>query len=210
MIRCYTTFRFPRRHRGFTLIELLVVISVIGILAAMVVMLAPMASRKNVEGKVKGELNQLITVIETYKAKKGFYPPSNPKDVTRPPLYYELLGTELVDGGTRYRTLNGASDIARGDVAQAYGIDGFVNSTRDKADADAPPAEALHKNLKDGQVESQQNGVKYLAVRAKGPDGEYSRWRYNSTNPTNNPESFDLWVEVTVSGAPKIYGNWKQ
>jgi prepilin-type N-terminal cleavage/methylation domain-containing protein len=33
-------------------------------------------------------------------------------------------------------------------------------------------------------------------------------WRYVSTNPTNNPTSFDLWAEIIVKGERKIIGNW--
>lgn len=35
-------------------------------------------------------------------------------------------------------------------------------------------------------------------------------WHYVSSNPTNNPGTFDLWAEVKVKGKTKIYGNWKQ
>jgi hypothetical protein len=35
-------------------------------------------------------------------------------------------------------------------------------------------------------------------------------WRYVSTNPTNNPNSFDLWAEVPLGREIKIIGNWKE
>jgi hypothetical protein len=36
-------------------------------------------------------------------------------------------------------------------------------------------------------------------------------WRYVSTNPTNNPGSFDLWAEIPVGrDRVKIIGNWKE
>lgn len=35
-------------------------------------------------------------------------------------------------------------------------------------------------------------------------------WRYVSTNPTNNPGSYDLWAEIIVRGEKKIIGNIKQ
>jgi prepilin-type N-terminal cleavage/methylation domain-containing protein len=35
-------------------------------------------------------------------------------------------------------------------------------------------------------------------------------WHYVSSNPTNNPGTFDLWAEVKVRGKTKIFGNWKQ
>jgi hypothetical protein len=33
-------------------------------------------------------------------------------------------------------------------------------------------------------------------------------WRYNSTNPTNNPGKFDLWLEIRVGEEYEIIGNW--
>lgn len=95
---------------AFTLIELLVVISIIGILAGMVVGLAPAASAKMKESRVRAELQQLVTLIEAYKAKYGVYPPDGVYStnvagegfqlVSNPvlsPLFYELSGVYIVN-----------------------------------------------------------------------------------------------------------------
>lgn len=207
---------------GFTLIEMLVVISVIAILAAMIVQLGPLASRKKIEGRARSELAQLETVIESYKSKKGFYPPSNAKDVTRPPLFYELAGT--VKTNNNYETVDRKAQITStpNQLTSFFGVDGFINSMGSRDDQDATAAEPFHKNLKDTQVfedkdpqgnrvkDDQGNYIKYLGINYRGPDGEFSRWRYNSANPTNNPEGFDVWVELDVGGQTKIFGNWKQ
>ena len=73
---------FTRRRRvsGFTLVELLVVISIMGVLAGLTVGLSGVASRKSKEGRIRGDLNRLVTLIENYKAKMGFYPPSPDPD----------------------------------------------------------------------------------------------------------------------------------
>src|SRR5436189_1020976 len=84
-----------RTRIGFTLIELLVVIAIIGILAGLIMYLLPGISEKKVRSRVQVELATVITQIESYKLKKGFYPPDNPGRPDRPPLYYELTAKQL-------------------------------------------------------------------------------------------------------------------
>jgi type II secretory pathway pseudopilin PulG len=197
---------------------MLVVIGVIGILAAMIVGLAPLASNSRINARAEGEKQQLITAIEAYKAKKGFYPPSNPKDVTKPPLFYELRGTRKDNNGV-YTTLDGQSSIGPNpaEIDNAYGVQGFVNSTEGggSSDPDRPAAEVFHENIKATQMHAlagNSNAV-YLGIPAVGPDDPdvlFTRWRYNSLNPTNNQGTYDLWIDLIVRGKIKTYGNWKQ
>jgi prepilin-type N-terminal cleavage/methylation domain-containing protein len=35
-------------------------------------------------------------------------------------------------------------------------------------------------------------------------------WRYNATNPTNNPGEFDLWADIVVGNEFITIGNWKE
>jgi len=62
--------------RAFSLIELLVVISIIAVLAGLVVGVAPVASKRMREARIRAELAALVTAIESYKAKYGVYPPT--------------------------------------------------------------------------------------------------------------------------------------
>lgn len=36
----------------------------------------------------------------------------------------------------------------------------------------------------------------------------YCAWRYNSSNPTNNPSSYDLWIDVMIDGQTNRFSNW--
>jgi prepilin-type N-terminal cleavage/methylation domain-containing protein len=87
---------------AFTLIELLVVISIIGVLAALIIPLSGVATTKMRIARVKAELNQYVTAIESYKAEVGSYPPdsfdglrlTDPgtyADITRDPISNEWL-----------------------------------------------------------------------------------------------------------------------
>jgi hypothetical protein len=61
----------------------------------------------------------------------------------------------------------------------------------------------------DGHAEIPGSRLRALVVPYKGVAGAFNPWHYNSTSPTNNPESYDLWAEVVVAGKPVIIGNWK-
>ncbi|MFM7555193.1 MAG: type II secretion system protein, partial [Verrucomicrobiota bacterium] len=80
-----------RRAAAFTLLELLVVMSIIGILAGMVVGLAPAAATKMKESRVRAELAQLVTLIEAYKARFGVYPPDGIRRVAVPGQGFQTL-----------------------------------------------------------------------------------------------------------------------
>src|SRR5437016_13796989 len=64
--------------RAFTLIELLVVIAVIAILAALIIPITAAVNRAKVLSRSRGELANIETAIEDYKATRGFYPPDTP------------------------------------------------------------------------------------------------------------------------------------
>jgi hypothetical protein len=35
-------------------------------------------------------------------------------------------------------------------------------------------------------------------------------WQYNSSHPTNNPNSFDLWVDIIINGKTNRISNWSK
>ena len=143
----------PNRRVGraaFSLIELLVVIAIMGIVAGLLVGLAPTAMKRARESRIRTELRALESMIESYKAKHGVYPPdglvlngtvprrdANGNLVVRPelnPLFYELTGVVVNDAlsPSGYFVPLGDDEadvrITPGQLRQYFGRDGFVNA----------------------------------------------------------------------------------
>jgi len=53
--------------------------------------------------------------------------------------------------------------------------------------------------------------VRMLGVAIDGPvipQWTINPFRYNSSNPTNNVNTFDLWVDIVVGGKTNRINNW--
>lgn len=214
--------------RAFSLIELLIVISIIAILAAMIIPASMMVKRAGMVRKAKAEINQIATAIDSYKDKLGHYPPdnhllTNPDRFILNPLFYELQGTILTGAGAAamFQTLDGRTNILVRNVAAAFGggISGFVNCTRTGGD-DLAAAHKFLASLKPGQYGFLNTGAGLLTssvlwpenlgpVLATAPAG-MNPIRYNSSSPTNNPKSYDLWVDIVVGGKTNRISNWSE
>ena len=212
---------------AFTLIELLIVIAIIAILAALVFPITGAVKRAQIKSLAQAELSQIETGIESYKTKYGVYPPDCIAPGSTPALpiyinqlYYELLGT--TNNGTLFTTLDGSSSIKITDIPGVFGtIDGFVNTTKGGGDEGGSQAQNLLKGLKPAQSGQLGNGAKILVCSVPWPkDNAYqptaiaasglNPWRYVSSNPTNNANSFDLWVDVMINGKTNRINNWGQ
>lgn len=67
--------------------------------------------------------------------------------------------------------------------------------------AEAPPGKAIlamEPTLMD----------RYGAQDVEGKPKTVNPWRYNASNPSNNPNSYDLWAEIQVGDETIIIGNW--
>jgi prepilin-type N-terminal cleavage/methylation domain-containing protein len=197
--------------RGFTLIELLMVISIIGILAALVVGLIGVATKRSRENQARAMLTELVTAIENYKSRMGHYPPDNPADPARPPLFYELLGTYSANNGASFTVADGSSTITAADLNTAFGVSGVVNAAPARSQV-RPFLRGLKPNkhaLVPGNPPAPTPLVEVLVAPIPGPGGQLPNpWRYVSSNPTNNPRSFDLWIEIETGDTNQIIGNW--
>jgi prepilin-type N-terminal cleavage/methylation domain-containing protein len=215
---------------AFTLIELLVVIAIIGILAGLMLPVGARIKQTAQRKKAQAELEQVAFAIETYKDKLGHYPPDTPPPPANPnwprinPLYFELMGTKLVNNGTEFETLDGAARIAVGSVAATFGsgVSGFVNCTRAANADDAPEARSFLSQLKPTQYgeTTPGSGIRLLVCSVRWPEKHdfqpipaqagLNPWRYISSNPTNNPGSYDLWVDILVGGKTNRISNWSK
>jgi prepilin-type N-terminal cleavage/methylation domain-containing protein len=204
----------PRDHEAFSLIELLVVIAIIGLLAGILLGVMPGVMHRKVMSRVETELKQLEAAIEYYKEKQGFYPPDNTNDFTRPPLFYELVGTR--NDGALYFPLNGEPSITKAQMASLFSSDGFLNSSAEESDVKNFCPKGRRNQY---MAHPTTTNVMFFAVPTKGPGGEFNPWRYivakpnprpNDPFPTNNPNSFDLWAEIVHGGRTHVIGNWKK
>ena len=199
-----------RRMRAFTLIEMLVVIAIIGILAALVVGVLPGITAKRTRSVVLTQMTAIQTAINTYKQKQGFYPPDNPADSSRSQLFYELTGTEFDPSKTppEHKDFLG-NVITTNTLGTYFGVAGIVNAaTKGSSETKQNYFETIKPNAY-GTLPNSTPEVKVLLVPAKGPNGEPNFWHYNSSRPTHNADSYDLWAEVMVGGQTNIIGNWK-
>lgn len=173
---------------GFTLIELLAVIAIIALLAGLVIGVFPMVSQNKIRSRAQAEIKAYETMIESYKSKKGFYPLDGRKDL--------LVGSQTLPNvpTTLYHELTG-----EGPGVPNAGV--FVaNSGQEKQN--------FARNLKDSQFKEVQ-GFRLVGIPSKGPDGDFSYWRYDSSSTNrHNPEGFDLWIDVTIKGETHRFKNW--
>jgi len=213
----------PGRRAGFTLIELLVVMAIIGTLAALVIPLTAVAKRKRTEANIRTQLQKLVTVIEDYHSKYGQYPADNVINRTAtltnvnpalPPLYYELVGTLVDDKTGNFRLIDSQEFIPSAKIKETFNVEGFVNSASERGGV-----KVFLDKLKPDSLGRVRTGpdlyvltvpVAWPLARSDQPTAVkgVNPWRYVSSNPTNNPGSYDLWAEFVEGKQVKIISNW--
>ncbi len=208
--------------KAFTLIELLVVLAVIAVLAALTFPAVRAAKISTLRARARSEMLQMVTAIERYKDKLGYYPPdnqiaANPDRYALNQLYYELLGTTNWSGV--FQTLDGSAQIAASALPTVFGpnVTTFMNCARPSRGDDAPSGIAFLTGLKPSQFLAIDNPVQctVLGSRLDGPltyqnnqNIKINPWRYNSSTPHNNPKSFDLWIDVIAGDKTNRICNW--
>jgi prepilin-type N-terminal cleavage/methylation domain-containing protein len=219
-----TNFRSARR--GFTLIEMLTVIAIMGVLAAMIVGLAGGAGKRKKIGRVQAELAVLEHAIDWYKEKKGTYPPDNPNNSALNPLFYELTGTVFDPIKKEFMTIRGDEAILQTSVSTYFSLDGFVNSATDKNEVQnffpymksqsyleiksAPEVEILVVPVDGPPLGSPLPANFPPGLIADLSTGRANPWHYVSSNPTNNPNSYDLWADIIIGGKTNRICNWNK
>jgi prepilin-type N-terminal cleavage/methylation domain-containing protein len=215
---------------AFTLIELLIVIAIMGILAGLIFPVTGAVKRRQYINHTQAEMAQLETAIDRYKAAYGFYPPSpttpptagNPSSYANQ-LYFELVGTTYNTSNSVYTTLDGSAQMSASQFINAFGpgVGGFMNCTKSAGGEDSSAARNFLPELRPNQMATITNSPPtftnmVLVASVGGPDAAYqplgaqdlNPWRYNSSSPTNNPGSYDLWVQLSIGGKKNLICNW--
>jgi prepilin-type N-terminal cleavage/methylation domain-containing protein len=208
---------------AFTLIELLVVISIMAILAAFTFPVLGGLKRQQYLKTATGELNQIETALDNYKNKYGVYPPGNPNSPAQNQLYYELVGTTNVNNGVPrvFKALDGSFQINGDQLTAAFGpgVSALVNSSQYLGSGeDAVVAKDFLLGLNANRIgTSAPNGmpVTNLITSVRGPDAGYWPLGVQDVNPfcyaypgTNNPSSYDLWIDLRINGKTNRISNW--
>jgi len=213
---------------AFTLIELLVVISIISLMAALLFPVGAAVKRHIYLNVARAELEQTVAALEDYKSQYGVYPPSNPTSMLLNPLYYELSGVSNVVNatGNNYQTLDNASTVPVSAYTSAnfFDVGGAVNCVKPGGDVESVKARRFLSNLKPNRIGDFVGAggvaVSNLVTSVGGPDQNYltqlqgmgfggNPFRYIYPG-TNNPSSYDLYVQLSISGKKYLISNWSK
>ena len=104
------------------------------------------------------------------------------------------------------------------DVYKAYGVGGFINCSKGSGE-DALVAQNFLSGLSSREINNfvTNNGVQttMLVTSVGGPDVGYKPLGASGLNPfrynypgTNNPTSYDLWIDLRISGKTNRICNW--
>ncbi len=212
-----------KARTAFTLIELLIVIAIIAILAALIIPITGAMTRKRMIARAGTELHLVELAIENYKTKLGHYPPDNPGLPSTNQLYFELMGT--TNDGNFFVTLDGSARVLkdqlnRGTTPRGLGVRGFVNTSAVTGGEEGRTAQRFIGELKTANLATLPTNDKREIVnliccsvawpfpRPALQPANGNPFRYNSSNPTNNPNSFDLWVDIIIAGKTNRISNW--
>jgi len=229
------TLQLPRRRSAaFTLIELIVVIAIIAVLASLIFPIVGAVNKQKLISTARTQLKGIEAAIDGYKTKLGFYPPDNPNGPITNQLYFELMGTTNNAAGqpgavpTLWVTMDGSAQIGTTttpNITTVFGVTGIANSsTRAHSDDSGAAASTFLNNLTPNQVgvldtsSTVGQQIKLLVCSVPWPpektpaplpgDPGVTPFCYNSSHPTNNTGSYDLWVDVVVKGKTNRVCNW--
>ena len=225
------TLQLSRRTpAAFTLIELIVVIAIIGILASLIFPIVGAVNKRKLISTAQTQLKGIEAAIDGYKTKLGYYPPDNPNNVVTNQLYFELIGTTNNGVGqtqpTLWVTMDGSAQIGTTttpNITAVFNVAGMANSsTRAHSDDSGAAASTFLNNLTPNQVAALDPNnaplVKILVSSVPWPAEKtpfplsanpgVTPFCYNSSHPTNNTGTYDLWVDVVVKGKTNRVCNW--
>ncbi len=179
-----------------------------------------LAMQRVVDG-IRAERAQLESAIEAYRKALGHYPPDHV--LSRQPLvvdgvtnqlFYEISGTVFNPASRRFECER-CTAVSSRTLAAYFHVEQFSNVVTAPAVARSflPATDVFI-----GELTGKIPGLKTFgyAPLPEEVDPEtanefvISPWRYVTTQPTNNPGRFDLWIEVNVNDQHLVVGNWKR
>ena len=170
--------------------------------------------------RVEAELAIVQVAIESYKAKYGHYPPDNPNNFTKNQLFYELVGCRVTldpvtPGNTSFAPLDGAPPVTVSAFNGYFGagVASIINSGSGVAGDEGGGVKQFLRDIKPAQYADTVGNIRVLGVKVDGPGsymiGDLNPYCYNSSSPTNNKDSFDLWVDVMFGKKTNRVNNWR-
>ena len=133
-------------------------------------------------------------------------------------LFFVSFALALVDLARHFNPRK-HDQITAAALTAAFGakVAGLVNSSGQGAGDDSPGAVNFLTGLKPTQVAELSPGVKLLVCSVPWPENQVYQptskaglnpWRYVSSHPTNNPATYDLWVDLMIGGQTNRISNW--
>ncbi len=206
------------------------VVAALGVLAAMVYFGYQEVSERIVEVRtdalaprlyeyIRGQRDTLVAAVASYKSDKGFYPPDHV--IRRAPLVVDAVTNQLLYElrGTIYNPTNETFCAPNSEPLKRDTLRGFFNvdEIRNASISPKPPKDFITNSAGFGAWEAHDSPD--VNVLKPTPDWEgadwnllarfdISAWRYISTGPVHNTNSFDLWVEIEHDGKKQVIGNW--
>jgi prepilin-type N-terminal cleavage/methylation domain-containing protein len=220
------TGHLSQRRTAFTLIELIVVIAIIAVLASLIFPIVGVINQRKQISVAQTQLKGIEMAIDGYKTKLGFYPPDNTNNPASNQLYFELLGTTNNGAGAakspdKWGTLDGTAQIDATTATAVFSVAGFANtSTRAHSDDEGAAAGTFINNLTPNQIgliDPATPNVKILVCSVVWPSDKapilvknptMNPFQYNSSHPTNNTGTYDLWVDIVIKGKTNRVCNW--
>ena len=117
--------------------------------------------------------------------------------------------------------MDGQQSVDAGTLTTVFGAAGIVNCSHGSGE-DAVPAKNFLLGLKPGQLGNLPlaggGAVALLISSVRGLDTQYQPvgqpdtipFCYNSVNPTNNPGSYDLWIDLSIAHKTNRISNWSR
>ena len=190
---------------------------IIGSLAALVTGLAGRANDAAKRARVSAEKDKLVTFIEAYHSKLGYYPSDNGV-VDKPEtnrawaqknlLFYELLGSTYDPANNGQFTTIDTNIVTAKQFSDFYNVGGVRNSIN--------PQRFYTGTLKATDFAPTNNPVPSVAILQFtvpvpfGVSTVPNFWYYDcSSTNRHNPETFDLWAVYTSGKNTITNGNWK-